>query len=204
MPPYFRCPAISKDGEIASDKVCQRELVSLVSTTGKPRPTALYGRWCFSSTDERRRRENIGPHATAAPNFAAKTWEAPMLPAVAGRRAPHLKWDDRGARFRGQQIFLFWREYLVTVERTLSRMKTLLSAFVLALGIGFALPATNAYAYWCGPNRWCGPGPRVGAYVAPGVGFWWGRSWYPHRWHPGWNPAWRPDPRRNFCDWHRC
>jgi hypothetical protein len=120
MPPYFRCPAISKDGEIASDKVCQRELVSLVSTTGKPRPTALYGRWCFSSTDERRRRENIGPHATAAPNFAAKTWEAPMLPAVAGRRAPHLKWDDRGARFRGQQIFLFWREYLVTVERTLS------------------------------------------------------------------------------------
>jgi hypothetical protein len=85
-----------------------------------------------------------------------------------------------------------------------SDMKLLLSALVLALVIGFALPATNAYAWWCGPNRWCGPGPRVGVYVAPGVGFWWGRSWYPYRWRPGWNVGWRADPRRNWCDWHRC
>jgi hypothetical protein len=83
-------------------------------------------------------------------------------------------------------------------------MKLLLSTLVLALGVGFVLPATNAYAWWCGPNRWCGPGPRVGVYAPPGVGFWWGRSWYPYRWRPGWDPGWRPDPRRNYCDWHRC
>jgi len=83
-------------------------------------------------------------------------------------------------------------------------MKLLLSALLLALGIGFALPATNAYAYWCGPDRWCGPGPRAGVYVAPGVGFWWGRTWYPHPWHPGWDANWRADPGRNWCDWHRC
>jgi hypothetical protein len=86
-------------------------------------------------------------------------------------------------------------------EGVCSGMKMLLSVLILALGIGFALPAS---AYWCGPNRWCGPGPRVGVYVAPGVGFWWGRSWYPYRWHPGWNHSWRPDPRRRWCDWHRC
>jgi hypothetical protein len=83
-------------------------------------------------------------------------------------------------------------------------MKIVLSSLILALGIGFALPATNAYAYWCGPDRWCGPGPRVGVYAPPGVGFWWGRTWYPHRWHPGWDPGWRADPGRNYCDWHRC
>ena len=33
-----------------------------------------------------------------------------------------------------------------------SGMKHLLSALILALGIGFALPATNAYAWWCGPK----------------------------------------------------
>src|SRR5262249_48677805 len=83
-------------------------------------------------------------------------------------------------------------------------MKLFIFALVLALGIGLALPATNAYAWWCGPNRWCGPGPRVGTYVAPGVGFWWGRTWYPYPWRPGWDPGWRADPRRNYCDWHRC
>src|SRR5215472_16613801 len=83
-------------------------------------------------------------------------------------------------------------------------MKLIISTLVLALGIGFALPATNAYAWWCGQYRWCGPGPRVGVYVAPGVGFWWGRAWYPYRWQRGWDRNWRADQRRRWCDWHDC
>jgi hypothetical protein len=89
-------------------------------------------------------------------------------------------------------------------------MKTILSALVLALGIGFALPAS---AYWCGPGGrdWCEPTrPAVGVYVAPGVGFWWGTRWYPYAWHPwgwrGWHPGWwqHSYARGDWCQWHRC
>jgi hypothetical protein len=91
-------------------------------------------------------------------------------------------------------------------------MKALLSAIVLALGIGFALPAG---AYWCGHEgrSWCEPPrPALGVYVAPGVGFWWGERWFPHAWHPwGWrardrHPNWwqYSYARHDWCNWHRC